>query len=308
MKHTQKCNYCVANNEKVQPYSTRVPVEIVATPKDVFSKFMVGFELEVDFGARRDSANLVAASIYNANNIYICKSDSSIHRSNDTLEFVTRPMSMRYVWQKDNEIWDAINKIITAAYAPTKRNDMNENAGLHISLNRKAFTRVHLLRFCNFIYANIPFMTFIGGRELNRWCHSTIYETIPDKINRDNDRYTAVNLTSKDRVELRLFKSKLNKEHILCCIELCHALYLFTKDCSIMDSTNLKKFIAFLDTYPGKVLLKKASQFDLTNYQSAKLPKSKRKMPPLDKLNNPRNNEGFIYCSCAECVAALGAN
>jgi hypothetical protein len=297
------CLNCIPSYASVQGYSTRIAPVPLKNDVEAETKLYMGFELEIDFGPSASSANLIASNIYSDSELYICKSDSSISMSNPSLEFVTRPMTMDYM-RRDNPIWAAVRKLHKSAHKPSVYNNKNPNAGLHISINRGAFNKVQLVKFTNFIYSNPKFCTIIGKRELNRYCKSAlpIGYTIVQKTKNDNDRYSLVNLTQDSRVELRFFRSIIQRKHIMLCMEFCEALYQYSATCSFVNSSSATAFYDWcIKNYKGEFFVK-----FLLNNPTLRMLKPIA-LPKRTVPTTTTNTATVPPCICGLCVSARRA-
>ena len=124
---------------------------------------VIGFELEVENKKHDKHNGQIAEDLYkdmddiNEDFIYI-KRDGSL---DDGFEIVTHPQSYlawMNSWNKYQPIFDLPNKGI--------RSHDTRTCGLHFSLNRKAFTPMHLLKFSIFIYHNPLFIKDVSRRKL----------------------------------------------------------------------------------------------------------------------------------------------
>ena len=148
-------------------------------------------------------------------------------------EVKTHPSSLAYYQQdqkwgwltylKDNyfEGWDATN------------------AGIHANINPEAFDNgSHLYKFIAFIYTNITDVGIFSGRLNPHYSTFTDRRLLTHKSlsyfkRRNNwergERGAAVNTTNDGRIEVRLFRSSMNRERILAIVEFVHALIEYTR-------------------------------------------------------------------------------
>lgn len=146
---------------------------------------VIGFELEVENKKHDEDNNIIAEELYkdmddiNEDFIYI-KRDGSLDYG---FEVVTHPQSYKAwmnSWERYQPIFDLPSKGI--------RSHDTKTCGLHFSLNRKAFTPMHLLKFSIFIYHNPLFIKDISRRKLRNlitWANvfsQGIYKREEDEI------------------------------------------------------------------------------------------------------------------------------
>lgn len=114
---------------------------------------------------------------------------------------------------------------------------VDEVCGLHIHVSRKGMSPGHKLRFGVFFHAFRHELYPVARRYSSTYAK---YKPIPrNGSGRDallagasSSRYEAANWGPPDTVEVRIFKSTLDPDEFLACIELCHAVYYFTKSCT----------------------------------------------------------------------------
>lgn len=133
---------------------------------------------------------------------------------------------------------------------------------VHVHMSKKAFTTYHLYKFIDFINipTNITFINKIAGRDIREttYCSpfikpdfskkdntKTLAEIAKRKNNCDFSRYTAVNLSKENTVEVRIFNGTMEPQIFFSYIEFLYSLFLFTKENSLHDCTvkNYKTFI-----------------------------------------------------------------
>lgn len=185
-----------------------------------------GVELEIDqAGKDSDHANiLLAIGNADAEHIYI-KSDGSL---DDGMEIVTHPMTLDYHIQF---CWD---KLMSKARALGYRSHQTNTCGLHIHVNRNAFSddrnvqELVISRILYFVEIHWNELLQFSRRSLyamNRWAARYGYEATPkailDKAKKGNcGRYAAINLCNYDTVEFRLFRGTLKPNTLYATLQL----------------------------------------------------------------------------------------
>tara|TARA_R100001594_G_scaffold133_1_gene602 strand:+ start:542 stop:1981 length:1440 start_codon:yes stop_codon:yes gene_type:complete len=124
---------------------------------------VIGFELEVENKKQDENNGQIAEHLYKAMDdvnedfIYI-KRDGSLDYG---FEIVTHPQSYM-AWMNSLERYQPIFDLSSKGI----RSHDTRTCGLHFSLNRKAFTPMHLLKFSIFIYHNPLFIKDVSRRKM----------------------------------------------------------------------------------------------------------------------------------------------
>ena len=175
-----------------------------------------GVELEIDDGGTVNSNAEKLLNIANADteNLYI-KTDGSL---DDGLELVTHPMTLEYHL---NEMPWA--EILRKAQELDYLSHAAGTCGLHVHISRLAFGCTYeqqeaaiarLLYFVEKFWAELLRFSRRTQSQMNRWAtrygiRLTPSEQISHVKNSCAGRYTAVNLTNSDTVEIRMFRGTL---------------------------------------------------------------------------------------------------
>ena len=173
-------------------------------------------ELEIDEGGKNSDNADTILGIGNrvAEHIYI-KSDGSL---SDGMEIVTHPMSLKY--HKDKMPWAEIMK---SAIHMDYRSHKTSTCGLHVHVNRTAFGSTReaqdecisrVLYFVEHHWLELLKFSRRTEYQMNRWAarygiRLTPSEQMNHAKNSCAGRYTAVNLTNADTVEIRMFRGTL---------------------------------------------------------------------------------------------------
>lgn len=171
-----------------------------------------GVELEIDNGGtdRYNAEKLLNIANADAENLYI-KTDGS-------LELVTHPMTLEYHL---NEMpWAAV---LRKAQELDYLSHAARTCGLHVHISRLAFGCTYeqqeaaiarLLYFVEKFWAELLRFSRRTQSQMNRWAarygiRLTLSEQMSHAKNSCAGRYTAVNLTNSDTVEIRIFRGTL---------------------------------------------------------------------------------------------------
>ena len=175
-----------------------------------------GVELEIDGGGtdRYNAEKLLNIANADAENLYI-KTDGSL---DEGLELVTHPMTLEYHL---NEMPWA--EVLRKAQEMDYLSHAAGTCGLHVHISRLAFGCTYeqreaaiarLLYFVEKFWAELLRFSRRTQSQMNRWAarygiRLTPSEQISHAKNSCAGRYTAVNLTNSDTVEIRMFRGTL---------------------------------------------------------------------------------------------------
>ena len=235
--HCDRCGVLIRNEDDYlcrdcyDDVCTEGPIhEYDYTPDLVFHgkglrKF--GVELEIDEGGKtRSNANrLLEVANRDAVNLYI-KSDGSL---DDGLELVTHPMSLDY--HLHEMPWE---DILDEAKRLDYRSHSTNTCGLHVHISRMAFGCTYetqeecIARLVFFVEKFWPELLRFSRRtqgQINHWAARYGMKLNPrDQIchakNSCAGRYTAVNLTNADTVEIRMFRGTLKLNTLIATLQL----------------------------------------------------------------------------------------
>lgn len=222
------CEECYHNNfdGKIKNYSYKPYWEKHGESKD--NKYF-GVEIETDTTDFNESFECFDNNfdIEKYENYVFAKEDGSI----SGIEIVTHPATLD-MWKNDN-IYKDLVEALGDAYDYEGR-----SSGIHIHIDRKAFKNelaiVKLIYIFNKLYYADLFK-FSGRRNLQnmeRWAYKN--NPIRGKkainyLNRNNDKYTAVNTMHRETVEIRIFQSVLDYDRIMEYLTFCNGLVEATK-------------------------------------------------------------------------------
>ena len=218
----EDCYNALVENNPIHEYDY-VP-ELVFHGKGL-RKF--GVELEIDEGGKDwDNAKCILdIANQSTTNLYI-KSDGSL---DDGLELVTHPMSLEY--HLHEMPWAAV---LDEAKQLDYHSHSTNTCGLHVHISRMAFGCTYetqeecIARLVFFVEKFWPELLRFSRRtqgQINHWAARYGMKLNPkDQIchakNSCAGRYTAVNLTNADTVEIRMFRGTLKLNTLIATLQL----------------------------------------------------------------------------------------
>jgi len=250
------CGKCILTHKRLFAWNY-IPLYtfVYDKRKESVSKDTLFFGVEIEIERDRNSSvfrnreNLIdqIASVFGTHYIY-GKKDGSLTNG---FEFVTHP----YTWKWYTENKYRFNNLFSSSKLSGFK--VSNNCGIHIHLSKKAFTSVQLYKFIDFVNKekNLNFISKIAGRSIstNGYCKpfmdnctvKVLAEIAKKKNNLDFHRYTAVNLTLPNTVELRIFKGTMSPNVFFRYQEFAHSLYTFTLENSIKKNS-IKMYREFI--------------------------------------------------------------
>lgn len=203
------------------------------------------FGVEIEFettGADKYRSELVRYCYRALGDVVYLKHDGSLENG---VEIVAHPQDLGTFRE-----WAELDAVLRQLAEWGCRAWNNHRCGLHVHLTRSAFlSSRHQFAFALFFYRNASAIRSLSGRrdyELDRWASLSAHQgtggdSVPrliDKVRRQayiGDRYTAVNLTNEDTIEIRVFRGSLNPTTVRGAVELCSAVFDFTAELSSAD-------------------------------------------------------------------------
>jgi hypothetical protein len=202
----------------------------------------LGIEVEVEKASPYavEFLNDAHETQFNEPSFVYLKSDGSL--GYDGMEIVTQPATFSAFEQRFP--WTALEGL----HENGARAWFREACGMHIHMSRTAFTPSHLWKFLRFHTDNASFLTRYAGR-VSHWGSftneqmNTIKKNPSKYLNRrgyvahdtPQERYSAVNLTNRDTIELRYFRSNITRDGILRNVELVQSIYDYTRQLTAFD-------------------------------------------------------------------------
>jgi hypothetical protein len=215
---------------------------------EVGDRLFFGIEMETEakrgnWDTRREAASY--AQRLEPMELAYLKNDGSL---NCGFEIVTHPMTHDFLKNEADELWNTLEHLRTSM-------DMmawgTGTCGLHIHISRTGFSSgSHMHRFLQLVYKNEGQFSTLAGRDSSRWAkYDDAVISVPagrdddgytiwkrglsfiSKIEqgRSSDRYSAVNTTNRETLELRIFKGTINRNTVKAHVDLAHASVEYTR-------------------------------------------------------------------------------
>lgn len=206
-----------------------------------------GVELECDDG--RFSIDDFEDYINDGYKIHFERDGSLSHKG---VECISQPCSLKYHQEKFE--WE---KILNILKNQGFKSHNTETCGLHIHIGRKQLTSSQIIKMDVFVNHGREFFAKIARRETfyGRGGHYDITKKADPRcpsgyLGNHFRRYTAVNTTNYNTVELRIFKGSLKYNTFIGTIEMCHALVNFVNLISLKEiydtEHNIVKFVEYM--------------------------------------------------------------
>ena len=212
------------------------------------NNLFMGFELEVEGGDAGDFSNMASHvdSVLSKGNRGFLKNDGSL---DDGFEIVTQPHTLaEYMEHFPFGILDDLR-------SDGFRSWDTETCGFHVHISRKAFGwkergreynegkyHAHLLRFTKLIYDNSRQVTrLVAGRSSSRWASYQDRNNLVMKVkhgHQSNSRYSAVNVSNTQTIEVRVFKGSLKVERVKAYLQFVHSVAEYTRDLHVSPNEN----------------------------------------------------------------------
>jgi hypothetical protein len=267
-------------------YSYKPPLTFYGEARD---GLYYGLEIEVE---TQNDPDRVAGLLHDASNkLVYCKSDSSIEQGVEIVTYpMSYDYFMENVpdtfWDTLRDEGQNYRTNYFETYDPEEEEYVEESEivyelGVHIHMSRAAFHRpYHLFKFFKFVYDNPRFVQYIAGREGSfanghENCSYKITDmgsvylfdkkTGQERVSYSHalwqhaegkpvggSRYVAVNPQNPATIELRVFKSTVNRRRITAYVQFADALFYYTRWARIkpanlphriMSVEGFKKFI-----------------------------------------------------------------
>jgi len=215
-------------------------------PDENDHRLYMGFELETESDGNHlhEGGRMIVDDM--AGHAYL-HTDGSL---NNGMEIVTHPGTLEYYM--NGFPWQPITKLKRMGFTAWN----SSTCGLHIHVSRSAFTsETHMWKFVYFIYKNRLKMIQFAGRESSRYAAFDLEKFLrsndgwggDNNVNRNElidyvkgkksnpERYCAVNMQNSGTIELRFFRPSLTVTTVQGCLQLCDAMYNYTKGITTQD-------------------------------------------------------------------------
>jgi hypothetical protein len=243
----------------IHDYSYRPDAIFHSTNKD--ERLFFGIEIEVESKDDLRASAEYAHQLESMDLAYL-KHDGSL---NNGFEIVTHPMSHDFFKNEADDFFRVMEGLRSQAGIRVKSWD-TRTCGLHIHISRTGFSSgSHMHRFLNLVYTNPEFYSTLAGRTSDQWAKFTdIYQrdykrdangeriwnentgydlitkrTFKHKLDmeRNSDRYSAVNTLNRETLEMRIFRGSVNGDTIKSQLDLAHASVEYTRNLTVQDVT-----------------------------------------------------------------------
>lgn len=222
------CESCYnqLNCRAIHDYGYRPEPIFYGTPPRYF-----GVELEIDGAGEinRNAEKILAIGNRDLDRVY-CKHDGSL---TDGFEIVSHPATLE-CHTKDFPWAQMMKQAIQLGYSSHKA----ETCGLHVHISREAFgesvleQEASIARLLFFVEKNWNELLKFSrrtNRQLERWAARYSYKDTPKEMmdqakNHRLGRYTCVNLTNANTIEIRIFRGTLKYNTFLATLQLVNRL------------------------------------------------------------------------------------
>lgn len=183
---------------------------------------LYGIELET---LVKDTSHVT--SVYNkiVSHGFLGERDGSLD-SRRGIEIVGKPMTFEENRTQWTGLLNALRGKVVGWMAGT-------GYGMHISVNRQSMSRLHQGKFLVFIHKNKSLCEKVAGRKEVHWCSYHSGKKVVDARHEFDDKYQAVSLRSRHRMEVRIFRSTLAPEGFMRNLEFVAAAIAFTRGTGI---------------------------------------------------------------------------
>ena len=205
----------------------------------------IGFELEVEHESNREEMARKVKKFLESKNVgryFYIKHDGSLHNG---FEIVSQPLTLQFIHKKIplREILEELKRMKFTSYKSGR-------CGLHFHLNKNFFSSLEIEKLRMFFATNKKELSILSKRKGNYgYCqfedykiHNFLYGT------ENSSKYLAIrtHVTSKNTLEIRLFRGTLAHGRFLACLQFVDAISHYVKEVSIMSLRNNKSWDDFL--------------------------------------------------------------
>ena len=207
--------------------------------------------LELEFECRRNLPE-IAEKLHDdyINDDFYLKEDSSLDNG---IELVSMPTTLDH-WQGE-EFSDNFSKMLQSI--KNRGGEADSSCGIHVHIDRRWMNIAHIEKFEQFFGLNKENLQLLAGRKNNMYCNfrnkKSLEKLDSNKALLNFNAFTgsrgAVNWANNDTVEIRIFASTLNSNSVQAKLELCEAVFMFTKQAhkkAIRSKSRWNIFINFV--------------------------------------------------------------
>ena len=228
------CNRCSGGGSLIRSYSDRSANK---KKPEHQGKDLYGVELEVEHKTDAEDGAKYVNGFLDKGYVTL-KTDGSLGHTG--FEIVTRPDGIDVHKRKFKALFDDRPGRFLSSWS-------NGRCGMHVHVNKAALSQLQLGKMLCFLNepTNGEMLAKIAGRRAGRWCRA--YKKKISDINHPNDRYVALNITSKT-AEVRIFRGTLSQAGFFKNLEFVQALVEFCSPASrgIKEAVSAADFCKWL--------------------------------------------------------------
>lgn len=210
---------------------------------DMNDPTLLGLEIETLFPEDEDMDAIALHATNYGKLPVIPEEDGSL--DDEGVEFIFKPISFKDL--VDNcYIHECVSRL---SAKNVLGHDAGTGYGLHISINAKPMANLHVGRFCMFFHNNKTFVEKIARRRDHYFYRYNNHLTV-DGFEEETDKYLAATRRSKNRVEVRVFRSTLSWPTIQASCQFVHSVRIFSENCGV-DALRSANYLEWLSTQSG---------------------------------------------------------
>jgi hypothetical protein len=245
------CRSCRANSARLHDYNYRPSVRFHRVNQEKVC-FGVEIELEADDELRESGTEVgeAAASVLSypgCKNFMYAKRDGSLSKG---AEFVTHPFSWEWFVENRNRFVDIFGRMKDQGF------EAKRTCGLHIHVSRSPHTSLEEFRVLQLMYENPVDWMKLSTRVSDSYCKFKSEATRPrERVRvarqRDcfGDRYSAINPTTRDTLEWRIWAGTGNIAKFESALALTAGAHMFARSGAVGLKPRMSKFIEFLTNH-----------------------------------------------------------
>jgi hypothetical protein len=261
------CKGCWEKNYTIKNYSYTPPtLNFSKLDSETGNILYMGLELEVvtydDRFKQAESVEKLTKYLdkLNINNLFYFKEDSSLGSDDEGheagFEIITHPFTLNYRHKKLN-----FHKLLSWLRKNRFVSYEGGRCGLHVHLSRSFFENQDIQKIRLFFSTNRDRIIRFSKRgiteNLNNYAkpetyninhYKDFYKNMYDSLEfKRPPRHSAINISSKNTIELRIFRGTLHYPRFLATLQFCHALAHFVKKYSVVVMQNGRSWQLFKD-------------------------------------------------------------
>ena len=249
------CKYCFqgmklqGENNKLRFHNYYFKPYPVFYPKKTENTLYLGLQLQL--GGVQDYNKVNKFAAYNQTNFFYIKKDSTIPKYG--CQVVSYPATKDFHLSNKSK-W---KKLLSSAKRYCFKSFDIDNCGLHIHVNKDFFNEEEIVKLDCFVNKNKQFFEKISKRT-SQFCR---FLDKPDDLFGkpiNANRHCALNLTSRDTIQFRMFKGTLKYQSVMSYIQFVYYLCNYIKTNNELNIQNFIKYISdnetkYLDKFIKKI-------------------------------------------------------